>query len=372
MHNKKNINTHIKRIYRNTHHKKTNRNTHNRHKSWNNLALMLVGFVFIIMMFSVLFICIVAFVMAKLNVFPFSNEPRIFKLIIALLIMSIFVGTILAALFSNKSLNPIRRLISAIHEVANGNFDVRVELDGPDEVQELAVSFNKMAQELSSIETLRNDFINNFSHEFKTPIVSILGFAKLLKKENLDTNEYNEYIDIIISESERLTNLSNSVLNLSKVENQRIVTEKKQISLDEQIRRIILLLEPKWSKKSIEINVELDSVTINSSEELLQQMWINLLDNAIKFTSEGGKINITLMDVEDVVVYKISDNGCGMNEDTKLHLFDKFYQGDESHSKEGNGLGLSLVKRIVELCNGTIKVKSKFGMGTTFTITIPK
>lgn len=338
----------------------------------NNLALMLVVFVFVIMVASVFFIGIVAFIMTKLSIISFSHEPRFFRFIISLLIMSIFVGTTLAAIFSNKSLKPIRTLISATHEVANGNFDVRIELDGPGELQELAVSFNKMAQELGSIETLRTDFINNFSHEFKTPIVSIRGFAKLLKKGTLDKDTYDEYVNIIISESERLANLATSVLNLSKVENQRIVTEKKQFSLDEQIRRIIVLLEPKWSKKSININVELNSVIINESEELLQQMWINLLDNAIKFTDENGEINITLMDVDSDVVFKISDNGCGMDEETKYRLFDKFYQGDKSHSKEGNGLGLSLVKRIVELCNGTIKVKSQVEVGTTISVAIPK
>lgn len=338
----------------------------------NNLALMLVVFVFVIMVASVFFIGIVAFIMTRLNIISFSHEPRFFKFIIALLIMSIFVGTTLAAIFSNKSLKPIRTLISATHEVANGNFNVRIELDGPGELQELAVSFNKMAQELGGIETLRTDFINNFSHEFKTPIVSIRGFAKLLKKGTLDKDTYDEYVNIIISESERLANLATSVLNLSKVENQRIVTEKKQFSLDEQIRRIIVLLEPKWSKKSININVELDSVIINESEELLQQMWINLLDNAIKFTGENGEINITLIDVDSEVVFRILDNGCGMDEETKYRLFDKFYQGDKSHFKEGNGLGLSLVKRIVELCNGNIKVKSQVEVGTTISVTIPK
>lgn len=344
----------------------------NKFKGRNSLALMLVAFVFIIMLASVFLICIVAIIMAKLKFFPLSNEPRIFKFIIGLLIMSTFVGTILAALFSNKSLNPIRKLISATNEVANGNFDVRVNLNGPEEVRELADSFNTMAQELGSIETLRTDFINNFSHEFKTPIVSILGFAKLLKKGALDKEDYNEYVDIIISESQRLSNLSMSVLNLSKIENQKIVSEKSNFSLDEQIRHTILLLEPKWSKKEITINIKMDSVIIYSSEELLQQMWINLVDNAIKFTEEGGEINITLMDLDDSVVYKISDNGCGMSEETKVRLFDKFYQGDKSHSEEGNGLGLALVKRIIELCNGNIKVKSQLGMGTTFTVTIPK
>lgn len=373
MHNKKNEkNTHNRKVLKNTHNKKKETNLHNRLKLRNNLTLMLVSFVFIIMVVSVFFMGIVAFIMTKLNILSFSDEPRFFKLIVALMIMSIFIGTTLAAIFSNKSLKPIRTLISAIHEVANGNFDVRVSLEGPDEVQELVVSFNKMAQELGSIETLRTDFINNFSHEFKTPIVSILGFAKLLKKDSLHKEDYDEYVDIIISESQRLAKLSTSVLNLSKVENQKIISEKSNFPLDEQIRRIILLLESKWSKKAININVELDSVIINGSEELLQQMWINLLDNAIKFTEQNGEINIKLMDVDDAIVYKISDNGCGMNDETKAHLFDKFYQGDKSHSEEGNGLGLALVKRIVELCDGSIKVKSQLGIGTTFKITIPK
>ena len=196
-------------------------------KPKKNLALMLVAFVFVIMVASVVLIGTVAYIMMRLNIISFSHEKKIFAPIIVLLIMSIFVGTILAAVFSNRSLKPIRELISATHEVANGNFDIRVDLEGPGELNELAVSFNKMAQELGSIETLRTDFINNFSHEFKTPIVSIRGFAKLLKKDTLNKEDFNEYVDIIISESDRLAKLATSVLNLSKVENQRNYCRKK-------------------------------------------------------------------------------------------------------------------------------------------------
>lgn len=282
--------------------------------------------------------------------------------------LCVLIGTALTAFLSKKTLNPIRKVISATHKVAQGNFDVQVEIKGIGELEELSQSFNKMTHELSTIETLRSDFVNNFSHEFKTPIVSIRGFAKLLKDGNLNEEEKQEYLDIIITESERLAGLSTNVLSLSKYENIEIITDKNPFRLDEQIRRAIVLMEPKWSAKEITLNIELDKVIYTGNEDLTQQIWINLLDNAIKFCYQGGIINIRLLTENDVIKFTIQDDGSGMDEQTKKHVFDKFYQGDTSHSKTGNGLGLALVKRIVELCEGNIKVESEVGKGSKFTV----
>lgn len=286
----------------------------------------------------------------------------------AILGLCVLIGTALTAFLSKTALNPIRKIISATHKVAQGDFDVQVDIKGIGELEELSKSFNKMTHDLSAIETLRSDFINNFSHEFKTPIVSIRGFAKLLKDGNLKEEEKQEYLDIIITESERLSELSTNVLSLSKLENTEIITDKSPFRLDEQIRWVIVLMEPKWSAKEINLNVELDEVMYTGNEDLTQQIWINLLDNAIKFCCQGGLIDIRLTTENDGIKFTVQDNGSGMDEKTKKHAFDKFFQGDTSHSKTGNGLGLALVKRIVELCEGNIKVRSEVGKGSTFTV----
>lgn len=291
--------------------------------------------------------------------------------LLKLLVCCFLLGTALTVLFSKKALNPIRKMIEATHQVSEGNFDVEVNIKGIGELEELSESFNKMTRDLAGTETLRRDFINNFSHEFKTPIVSIRGFAKILKDGDLTEEERREYLDIIISESDRLADLSTNVLNLSKYENMNIVTETKLFPLDEQIRRRIVLMEPKWSVKELVFNVELEPVNFRGNEDIIQQIWVNLLDNSIKFSQPQGSIDVQLLKTEDGVLFKLQDKGAGMDQQTAAHIFDQFYQGDASRSKEGNGLGLALVKRIVELCGGSISVESQEGQGTAFFVWRP-
>ena len=228
-----------------------------------------------------------------------------------------------------------------------------------------------MASDLDGIEMFRNDFINNFSHEFKTPIVSIRGFARQLQSGNLTQEQQKEYIDIIVEESERLSTMSQNVLLLTKLENQSIVTEKTVFLLDEQIRHCILLLEKSWSEKNIEFDIDMDEIEYTFNEEMMSHVWINLLSNAIKFTHDYGKIKFTLKTVNNNTVAIIEDNGIGMDEKTKSRIFEKFYQGDTSHSTRGNGIGLNVVKCIVELAGGSINVESVLGVGTKFVITLP-
>ena len=269
-----------------------------------SLTITLVIFVFFVMVATFLLILGSMLLLQQLGVtsLPASppqdskgNNEHPLASFLLFLGICVLLGTALTAFFSKKALNPIRKVIDAIHKVADGDFDVQVNLKGIGELEELSHSFNKMTQELSSIETLRSDFINNFSHEFKTPIVSIRGFAKLLKENNLDEEEKREYLEIIIKESERLAELSTNVLTLSKYESLEIVTDIAPFRLDEQIRKTIVLMEPKWFKKEITINLELEEVIYNGNEDLTQQIWINLLDKAIKYSYHGGVINITLM-----------------------------------------------------------------------------
>lgn len=295
-------------------------------------------------------------------------------MIITTMIASVIIGTCLSALFSKKFLHPLRELRYGTNEIARGNFSVRLGEPTEDwngEIAELVRSFNQMAEELDGVEVFRNDFINNFSHEFKTPIVSVRGFARQLQAGGLTPEQEKEYIDIIVRESDRLSKMTANVLLLTKLENQQIVTGKTEFFLDEQIREGILLLERSWEKKNIRLEVDLDEVRYYFDAEMLSQVWINLLGNAIKFTPESGSISVKLRSAPDAVTVTISDTGCGMDEETRAHIFDKFYQGDRSHAMEGNGIGLTLVSRILSLCGGSVRVESKPGKGSAFHVTLP-
>lgn len=228
-----------------------------------------------------------------------------------------------------------------------------------------------MAEELGSLEMLRSDFINNFSHEFKTPIVSLRGYAKVLKRKNLTDDERNDYLDIIINESERLAELATNVLQLSKVESQAIITEKTSFNLTEHIRTVIVLLEPKWSAKHISFQFDSSELMVTANEDMLSQVWINLLDNAIKYSPSYSEITIAMNSKDQQVRISIHNNGPGINESQQKNIFDKFYQGDSSHSSPGNGLGLSIAHKIVALHGGTIQVASSDDTGTTFEVTLP-
>lgn len=297
--------------------------------------------------------------------------PQFWRPIPLLAVISAIVGAGLTLFLSRIPLKPIRRLIEAINQLAEGNFKVRIHLDLTQEFVRLSESFNRMAQELENTELLRSDFINNFSHEFKTPIVSLRGFAKILKNNDLTLEERNEYLDIIINESNRLAQLSTNVLNLSKIEKMNILSDMENFDLSEEIRQSILLLESKWQKKELELIIDMDELTYHGNKALLNQAWINLIDNAIKFSPQRGKVKLKLHIKESQVVFRILDNGCGMDEETRRHIFDRFYQGDGSHTTEGNGIGLTVVEKIVRLHRGDIQVDSEAGIGTTFTVTLP-
>ncbi|TGE36332.1 HAMP domain-containing histidine kinase [Desulfosporosinus fructosivorans] len=334
-----------------------------------SLAVSLVVFVFFVMVLSVVIVGLCIYLLD--SIFDISFLKSGILEFFAMLLISVSIGTSITALLSRWMVKPVRNLIEAIEDVAKGDFSVTVKGSNIPELESLAASFNKMVRELAGIEMLRVDFINNFSHEFKTPIVSIKGFAKLLKEGGLTSEEAQEYLDIIIQESQRLVDLSTYVLNLSKVENTEIISGKEVYALDEQIRRAILILEPKWSAKNLSVDVDLQSINIYNNAPLLQQIWVNLLDNAIKFTDNGGKLQVSLRRINSSIRFCLQDNGHGMDEETKQHIFDKFYQGDTSHTTIGNGLGLTLVKKIVGLCNGHIEVESSLGKGSAFTIFLP-
>jgi len=284
------------------------------------------------------------------------------------LLASSLLATIITTLSSKSQMKELNDFLNAINQVSKGDFSIRLGVPKSPQMEVIYQNFNDMVSELSSIETLRNDFVSNFSHEFKTPIVSIKGFAKILLNGDLTKEEQTEYLDIIYQESTRLVMLSENTLNLTKLETQNIVFEKFNYPIDEQVRQCVLILQNEWEEKSLNLNLDLDDLTYLGSPELMQQLFINLISNSIKFSKQNGDIAISLKKVADGYLFIITDNGIGMDEQTSKRIFDKFYQGDLSHVTQGNGLGLSIVKRIVNLINGEITVKSVLNEGTTFLI----
>ena len=270
---------------------------------------------------------------------------------------------------------PIQRMINAMKELENGNFTVRLDHSKngytPRELREFEQSFNKTAEELGGTEILRKDFINNFSHEFKTPIVSISGFADLLLEEQLPPEDQKEYLTIIRDESKRLADLAANILTLNRIESQTILTDKQPFALDEQLRQSVLVTQQKWRQKTLDFDVETVPAEYTGSEALLKEVWLNLLDNAAKFSPEGGQITLRLRKEAGALVAAVTDHGEGMDAECQKHIFEQFYQGDSSHTTQGNGLGLSMVKKVLELHGGSIRVDSAPGQGSCFTVTLP-
>lgn len=331
------------------------------------LTLVFALIVFLIMLAAMLLTLGGTSLLTHIGVISEENQGR-FPLL-SFCLGNLLVGTSLAIAFSTLPLRPIREIMDAVDRIANGDYSVRLSLKGLDELRALGNKFNHMAEELGSVEMLRADFINNFSHEFKTPIVSIRGYAKALKWDDLTPEERNEYLDIIISESERLVSLSSNVLYLSKIEKQAIVPSKKRFNLSEQIRLAIVLLDKKFADKNLEPEFEGGEVWCDGNEEMLKQVWINLLDNAIKFSPPGKKIEVCASSGPNEISVKIRDFGSGIPLEQKNRIFDKFYQCDASRTTAGNGLGLTIVKRILDLHGGKIVVYSS-EEGSTFEVTL--
>ena len=289
-----------------------------------------------------------------------------------LMILALAAGTIVVMFFSKRTASPISALSAAATEIASGNLNVSVEeSDRKDEIGELEKQFNLMVRELQSNEYLKKDFISNVSHEFKTPLAIISGYASLLTEDNISQKERKEYASLIVQESNRLSKLSGNILQLSKLNRTEIHPEHHFFSLDEQIRQCILLLEPKWSEKNLDFELDLVPCDYHGNENLLSEVWLNLIDNAIKFSSPGATVSIrTETKSSGNLCISIQDQGCGMDEVTKNRIFEQFYQGDTSHKNEGNGLGLSIVSKVVELHGGKIDVKSEPQKGSLFVITL--
>lgn len=293
-------------------------------------------------------------------------------LLIQLNIFSLTIALIATRFLSKIFFDPIKEVRLGMQKIAEGKFETRLETKSSSkEIQEVFAGFNLMAQELGSTEILQTDFVSNVSHEFKTPISAIEGYTMLLQStDNIDEVE-NGYIEKILFNTRRLSSLVSNILLLSKLENQSIQTNQERYGLDEQIREDILALEYMWEPKNIDFDVELDTVMYQGNKSIMHHVWSNLLSNAVKFSPDGGRVKLRLQNIEQQITFTIEDEGPGISEEAEKHLFDKFYQADTSHKEEGNGLGLALVKNILELCGGHISAENVASGGCRFTVTLP-
>lgn len=334
---------------------------------------------FLTYIFAIIFIFFVTLLLAGLlldflifiGVLSKDSVDNPIIIIISLLISSTIFGIFITITVNRNALRDVSQFVEGINGLAKGDFSIRLNIKSTPEFIILSKNFNIMAEELASIQILRRDFINNFSHEFKTPIISIKGFAEILKDDNLTKEERDEYLDIVINESDRLSRLSSSILDLSKLETQCILSEKDSFNIGDQIRQCILILDSNLDAKSIDLDADIIDVNYIGNKEMLNQVWINLIENAIKFTPTNGIISVCLKHLDNNIEITIRDSGRGISKEDLAKIFDKFYQVDTSHSESGNGLGLTLVKKIMDLHNGTIECRSELGIGTEFKITLP-
>ena len=269
---------------------------------------------------------------------------------------------------------PVKLITDAAERIMNGDFSARVKPmhgSGMEGFNQIGESINKMAEELSSVETLRTDFIANVSHEMKTPLAVMQNYGTLLQAPDLPEEKRIEYAKAITDASRRLADMMTNILKLNRLENQQIYSNPTTFDLGEQLCESLLQYESTWERKNIEIDTDLaENVLVSADSELLSLVWNNLFSNAFKFTEDGGKVTLTLTADERYATVKISNTGCGMSAEVGAHIFEKFYQGDTSHATQGNGLGLPLVKRVVDILQGEIGVESAVGIGTTFTVKI--
>lgn len=326
-------------------------------------------------MFLLIFITLVMLsetTLAVINLFFWKNQNvGAFVIPIAIMPTLAIILTGIIIYINNQTNKFTVKFVGAFDKVAHGEFGYQLEVPKKGQFRSLFENFNKMSAELKSIQTLKDEFIHDFSHEFKTPIASINGFANLLLEGGLSEEEQRQYLKIIADESARLSTLSENTLMLNRLENQQIIGEVKPFRLDLQIKECVILLEREWSAKDIALSSDLFEAGIEGNASLLQQVWINLLNNAIKFTPEGGEINVSMSAEDNFICVSVRDSGIGMSAEVASHIFEKYYQGDSSHATRGNGLGLSIVRRIVTLSGGDVRVESKEGEGSAFIVKLP-
>ncbi|WP_256757754.1 cell wall metabolism sensor histidine kinase WalK [Cohnella sp. WQ 127256] len=286
---------------------------------------------------------------------------------------SLLAGSLLILIASIFLVRPLNKLTKATKRIAAGDFNVKLNIKQKSELGTLAQSFEEMMHDLQQLEQMRRDFVANVSHEVQSPLTSISGYAIALKQVNIADNERSRYLDIIIAEAERMSKMSDSLLKLSLLESQSQQLHLVTLRLDEQIRRVIVAIQPQWSIRNITFELNLPTVTLTADHDLLNQVWTNLLGNSIKFSKDGGVINVSIKQDTSNVTIRVSDAGIGISQEDQKQIFERFFKADRSHSRkyDGSGMGLAIVKQIVSLHQGNIQVESEIDRGTTFIVTLP-
>lgn len=329
--------------------------------------------------YAILFVTIAVIITVAIMVFDavsqkFGGDKAVLSVVMLITIAFLaLVCTVIDAVRRKITVDrPVERILEATQRIAAGDFSVRLQISHPyrryDEYDLIAENINRMAGELSRTEVMHNDFISNVSHELKTPISILRSYAMAMRNENLDPAVRSRYAQVLVSASDRLSALVTNILKLNKLENQELSPQYETIRLDEMLAQSLLQFEEKIDEKGLELDCNLKEVYVKSDPNFLEIVWNNLISNAVKFTETGGKIKVTLGAENGQAVVKISDTGCGISRETGMHIFDKFYQGETSHAQEGNGLGLALVKKVIDILGGEISVESEEGKGSVFMV----
>ena len=312
------------------------------------------------------------FVMLKTSQTGSSDIKQIwFNVIWTTGFFTIFVALIINSLTIKTVIKPIKAVSDAMQQVTRGNFDIQLEVVGNDEISVLQRNFNTMTDGLKQNEEMSKNFASIVSHEYKTPIAAITGYAQLLYNGGLEEEEEKQYIKTILEQSKRLSNLSVNMLQLARLDSNTVGMSKEMFSLDEQIRNVIVNMENLWEQKNIEMDINLDKAQVYCNSQMLYHVWENLLSNAIKFTPENGKITVTCQVSDNYAVVKVADTGCGISSEDISHIFERFYKSDSEVNADGNGLGLAITQKIIQLSGGKVSVESEAGKGSLFTVTLP-
>jgi two-component system, OmpR family, phosphate regulon sensor histidine kinase PhoR len=340
---------------------------------WHFALSMAGGLTASILFWSIAYV-ITSFIYAKLGKLPNGYLRQLIDLLFGFILLG-SLSYIVSKFKRPKYVAVLESMLDAMGRIAKGDFNVNLNINpGPIvEIRELVDSINHMAGELNNMERMRQEFISNVSHEIQSPLTSIRGFARVLQTETLSQEERMHYLDIIETESRRLSKLSENLLKLTWLESEHHPFEPRRYRLDKQLRDIVLACEPQWVEKGIEIDISLEEVSVVADEDLMSQVWVNLINNSIKFTPQGGTIGISLHNRGSEVVVCISDTGPGIAEQDQAHIFERFYKADKSRNRSsgGSGLGLAIVKKIIDLHRGNISVQSVLGEGAEFTVSLP-
>ena len=337
----------------------------------NRMRLVFIASTALVLLVALAIVYLTQFLLFDTQILSLGSDGQGVFWVVMFGVISLVIGMVVSYFMSRLIFKPINNIIEGMAKLSHGEYGVRISLENYSYPKELADTFNSLATELQNTEILRSDFVNDFSHELKTPIASVSSLVSLMKHTKLSPEKQAQYLDIIEEEMTRLSEMTTKILELSRVEKQAILTDEKRFNVSEQLRACVLLLEKKWLDKNLELSLDFDEYTVKANEDLLKQVWINLIDNAIKYSPNQAELKITVDKSNDGVTVNISNTGKEIPADDIDKIFTKFYRGANSQNRDGNGIGLSIVKHIVELHGGTVSAKSENKL-TTFTVFIPE